>query len=96
MPTRPAQPAEVSGCAGPAVDQAQRSAEAESKKKGGAKGAGSKRATKKGSVTNSTAKGAAAADSFEPQLDAWPSGISEQDEVPPTVQGAWPSGISEK
>jgi membrane-associated phospholipid phosphatase len=88
MPARPAQPAEIGGCIGPAVDQpqAQPAAATKSSKKGAAKGS-----AKKGA-----AKGAAAADASEQEQDAWPSGISEQDEAPPVVQGAWPSGISEK
>lgn len=89
MPARPAQPAEVTGCAGPAVDPPQPQAATKSGGKGAAKGA-----AKKGTAKKGAAKGAAAAEAAE--QEPWPSGISEQDEVPPAVQSAWPSGISEK
>ncbi|HEX8130926.1 MAG TPA: phosphatase PAP2 family protein [Pyrinomonadaceae bacterium] len=97
MPTRPAQPAEVPGCAGPAADPPQHHAAAtKSSGKGAAKGSAKKGAAKKGAAKKGASKGAAAADASEQEQEAWPSGISEQDEAPPTVQGAWPSGISEK
>jgi vanadium chloroperoxidase len=88
MPARPAQPAEFGGCIGLAVDPppAQLAA-TKSRRAGGAK----KDATKKGA-----AKGAATAEAAEQEQEAWPSGISEQNVVPPAVQSAWPSGISEK
>lgn len=96
-PTRPAQPAEVGGCAGPAVDPLKaKPQETKSSKKGAAKGSGKKGGSKKGASKKGAAQDAAAADVSEQEQDAWPSGISEQDEAPPAVQGAWPSGISEK
>jgi membrane-associated phospholipid phosphatase len=97
MPARPAQPAEVGGCAGRAVDPLQaQSAADQSSQKGAAKGSAKKGAAKKGAAKKGAAKGAAAAEESEQEQDAWPSGISEQDETPPASQGAWPSGISEK
>ena len=97
MPTRPAQPAEVGGCAGPAVDPLRaKPKETRSSKKGAAKGSAKKGAAKKGSAKKGAAQDAAAADVSEQEQVAWPSGVSEQDEAPPAVQGAWPSGISEK
>jgi vanadium chloroperoxidase len=91
-PTRPAQPAEVGGCAGPAVAPLPvQPKETKSSKKGAAKGSAKKGAAKKGAT-----KGAAGAEAAEQEQEAWPSGISEQDEAPPAVQSAWPSGISEK
>lgn len=86
MPTRPAQPAEVSGCAGPAVDQPQPGRAKKSTKKG----------AKKDTARTSAAKGAIEAETSEKNERGWPSGVSEQDEPPPAVPGAWPSGISEK
>jgi membrane-associated phospholipid phosphatase len=94
MPTRPAQPAEVPGCAGPAVDQPPAQSVAPTKK-GATKGSAKRGATKKGATKKTTAEGAAAAEASE-QPHAWPTGISEQDGAPPSVSGAWPSGISEK
>jgi vanadium chloroperoxidase len=97
LPTRPAQPAEVGGCAGPAVAPLQASpARDQSSKKGSAKGPAKKGAAKKGAAKKGAAQDAAEANVSEQEQDAWPSGISEQDEAPPAVQGAWPSGISEK
>jgi len=97
MPARPAQPAELPGCIGPAVDPPQaQPAAVQSSQKGAAKGSAKKGAAKKGSAKRGAAKGAAAADDSKQEQDAWPSGISEQDEAPAAVQGAWPTGISEK
>lgn len=96
MPVRPAQPAEVGGCAGPAVASLQAQADtSKSSGKGAAKGSAKKGAAKKGSAKKGAAKGSASEAAGQEQ-EAWPSGISEQDEAPPAVQSAWPSGISEK
>ena len=95
MPARPAQPAEVSGCIGPAVAQA--AADTGSGGKGGAKkGAAKKGAAKKGAAKKGAAKGTAAAEATQQEQEPWPSGGSAQDEAPPAAQSSWPSGISEK
>jgi membrane-associated phospholipid phosphatase len=89
MPARPAQPAEVGGCIGPAVDPLQaQPAKDKSSKKGAAKGGAKKGAT----------KGAAPPETSKQDQEPWPSGISEQDQDQSGTQGqgAWPSGISEK
>lgn len=70
--------------------------ETRSSKKGAAKGSAEKGGAKKGASKKGAAQEAAAADVSEQEQDFWPSGISEQDEAPPAVQGAWPPGISEK
>ena len=87
MPARPAQPAEVSGCIGPAIDPVQ-TQRTKPSKKGAAKGGAKKGAT----------KGAPPSEISEQAQEPWPSGISEQDQDQPGTQGqgAWPSGISEK
>jgi membrane-associated phospholipid phosphatase len=87
MPARPAQPAEVSNCIGPAVDLPQVAA-TKSSKKGTTKSGAKKGAT----------KGAPPPETAEQDQEPWPSGISEQDRDQPGTQGqgAWPSGISEK
>ena len=95
MPARPAQPAEVGGCIGPAVDAPQPQAAAAGGK-GAAKDSAKKGGAKKGTAKKGAAKGAASAAAAEQEQEAWPSGISEQDEAPPPIQSAWPSGISEK
>lgn len=86
MSARPAQPAEVGGCIGPAVDLPQVAA----------RKAGKKRAAK-GGAKKKGAKGAPPPETPE-QQEPWPSGISQQDQDQPGTQGqgAWPSGISEK
>ncbi|HEX8137702.1 MAG TPA: hypothetical protein VF544_08940 [Pyrinomonadaceae bacterium] len=93
MPAWVRQPASVGGCANtipvPAQPQPAAAAAAKSSKKGKAKGSAKKGAAKKGA-----AKGAAQPEA--PEQEAWPSGISEQDQPDTQVQGAWPSGISEK
>lgn len=86
MPARPAQPAEVGGCVGPAVDQRQTQEAPKPGKKGAKKDARKKKTAQTGVTTEVSEK----------EERAWPSGISEQDEAPPAVPGAWPSGISEK
>lgn len=94
MPARPRQPASVGNCADTFIDPLDSEMVAQQPKKRAAKGA-----PKKG-----PAKGAAPPELSEPKQAAagdearaaWPSGISEQDEDQPGVQGAWPSGISER
>lgn len=86
MPARPKQPAEVGGCIGPAIDPPQPQAATKSSKKGAKKDARKKKVTD-ADVTS---------DSYEKEEPAWPSGISEKNEAPPSTPGAWPSGISEK
>ena len=97
MPRHPAQPAEVGGCAGPAMDPpTSRAAATTAAKKRGAKGSGKKRAAKV-SGKRAAGEGAVAAEISEQDQQPWPSGISEQDQDQPgSAQGAWPSGISEK
>jgi vanadium chloroperoxidase len=98
MPTAPAQPASVGGCANtlpPGTLIA--AAAAEPSKAGKAKGAVKKGVAK---VLGKKGTGEDAAPAEAPQQDQepWPSGISQQDEDQSgSVQpGAWPSGISEK
>lgn len=96
MPVRPAQPAEVGGCTGPAVDPPAAAAGTVAGKKAKGKGSGkglAKVLAKKGAATD-TATGETAEQDQEP----WPSGVAEQDggQAGAPVQGAWPSGISEK
>jgi vanadium chloroperoxidase len=84
MPTHPEQPTEVGGCIGPAIAERTRRVTKPTKK--GAKKGARKKAAKGDVITEESGK----------EEQAWPSGISEQDEAAPTGSGAWPSGISEK
>ncbi|HEX8653254.1 MAG TPA: hypothetical protein VF708_20740 [Pyrinomonadaceae bacterium] len=102
MPVAPAQPASVGGCVntlppGTLTAPIQPEPATKSSKKGAAKGSAKKGAAK-GGAKQGAAKGTAPPEAPAQDQDAWPSGISEQDEDQPgsQVQGAWPSGISEK
>jgi hypothetical protein len=91
MPTQPAQPAAVGGCANTLPPGALSVEPAAAKKSARKKIA--KVLPKKGK-----GKRAAAAAAPEPEQEPWPSGVSEQnqDQTGQPAQGAWPSGISEK
>lgn len=98
MPTAPAQPASVGGCANtllPGMRIAPGAAPARSSKAGKVKGAAKKGVAKvlgkKGAGRNAVAAETAAQDQ-----EPWPSGIDEQDQTGSVQAGAWPSGISEK
>jgi vanadium chloroperoxidase len=103
MPTVPAQPTSVGGCANtlpPAsfIAPSQVAAEAtESGKKGRAKSAAKKGIAKvirkKGAVTD-----AALPETHQQDQASWPTGISPQDggQAGSSGKGAWPSGVSEK
>lgn len=95
MPVRPAQPAEVGGCAGPAVDPPASRAKAGKKAtgKGSGKKGRAKGLAKKGAATDTATPGTA-----EQDQEPWPFGIAAQDggQAGAPGQGAWPSGISEK
>src|SRR5436189_212870 len=97
MPTRPAQPAEVGGCAGPAVDPSAFQATAISAaRKRGAKGS-AKKGVAKVLGKKATGKETVEGETSEQNQEPWPSGISQQDrDQPSSVKGAWPSGVSQK
>jgi len=91
MPARPRTPASVSGCADDIVPP-----------QGPASKAG-KKATVKGPAKRGGKKTARAQDDDEQSVsaadeaqEAWPSGISDQDEGPPSAHSAWPTGVSER
>ena len=100
MPARPRQPGSVRGCANtlpvplpprPAADRGDQVEQERAAK--GSSNKGAKGAAKKGAPRE-----APPLEAFEQDQNAWPSGISEQDqdELGAQGQGAWPSGISEK
>lgn len=93
MPARPALPASVGGCANTIIPPFDPDDVSDTEKKGGTKKPPTKPAKKKG--RGQAAEEARSAAAGEPQ-EAWPTGISEQDEGSPSAHGAWPSGISER
>jgi hypothetical protein len=101
MPTAPAQPASVGGCANTlppgTLSTPGAAPAAKSSKAGKAKGA-AKKGVAKVLGTKAATKNAVGAEAPEQQQEPWPSGIAEQDQDQTgSVQaGAWPSGISEK